>query len=82
MSARPDIGLCHLLSTAAGKSGTGEQLLADHPEFELRSSQADFAKLTGQSAVTPLDADGTGITLSPATTDTDGFYFCMLQRRA
>ena len=56
--------------------------LADHPEFELRSSQADFAKLTGQTAVLPLDADGAGVTLSPATTDTDGFYFCMLQRRS
>ena len=56
--------------------------VADHPEFELRPSQADFAKLTGQSAVSPLDAGGAGVTLSPATTDTDGFYFCMLQRRS
>ncbi|MCD2175416.1 RsmB/NOP family class I SAM-dependent RNA methyltransferase [Rhizobium sp. C4] len=56
--------------------------LSAHPEFELRSSQPDFATLTGQSAVMPLDANGTGVTLSPATTDTDGFYFCMLQRRA
>lgn len=56
--------------------------LADHPEFELRSSQDDFAKLTGQTAVAPLDAGGAGITLSPATSDTDGFYFCMLQRRS
>ena len=55
--------------------------LADHPEFELRSSEADFAKLTGQSEIKPLDASGAGITLSPATSDTDGFYFCMLQRR-
>lgn len=59
-----------------------KSFLADHPEFELRSSQGDFTKLTGQSAVTPLDADGAGLTLSPATTDTDGFYFCRLQRRA
>ncbi len=35
-----------------------KSFLADHPEFELRSSQGDFTKLTGQSAVTPLDADG------------------------
>lgn len=55
--------------------------LADHPEFELRSSRDDFAKLTGQSEIKPLDAAGAGVTLSPATTDTDGFYFCMLQRR-
>lgn len=55
--------------------------LADHPEFELRSSQPDFAKLTGQREIKPLDAAGAGVTLSPATTDTDGFYFCMLQRR-
>ncbi|HWU65017.1 MAG TPA: RsmB/NOP family class I SAM-dependent RNA methyltransferase [Ensifer sp.] len=55
--------------------------LADHPEFQLRDSLADFARLTGQGEVKPLDAGGAGITLSPATTATDGFYFCRLQRR-
>jgi 16S rRNA (cytosine967-C5)-methyltransferase len=56
--------------------------VAAHPEFEIRSSQDDFARLTGQREVVPPDAGGAGVTLSPATSDTDGFYFCMLQRRA
>jgi 16S rRNA (cytosine967-C5)-methyltransferase len=56
--------------------------VAAHPEFELRNSLEDFARLTGQREVKPLDAAGAGITLSPAASDTDGFYFCLLQRRA
>ncbi len=58
-----------------------QSFLADHPEFELRSSFDDFARLTRQTDLKPLDAAGTGITLSPATSDTDGFYFCLMQRR-
>ncbi len=57
-----------------------QSFLADHPEFELRSSFDDFARLTRQTDLKPLDAAGTGITLSPATSDTDGFYFCLMQR--
>lgn len=58
-----------------------QAFLSAHPEFELRSSLEDFARLTGKSGVKALDAGGTGITLSPASSDTDGFYFCLMQRR-
>jgi 16S rRNA (cytosine967-C5)-methyltransferase len=59
-----------------------QAFLADNPAFELSSSLADFARLTGQDMLKPISADGTGITLSPAVSDTDGFYFCMVRRRA
>ncbi|SOC83818.1 16S rRNA (cytosine967-C5)-methyltransferase [Ensifer adhaerens] len=59
-----------------------QSFLSAHPEFQARSSAADFARLTGQSEIKPLDAAGMGITLSPATSDTDGFYFCLMQRQA
>lgn len=53
-----------------------------HPEFEVCSSSDDFSRLTGQNTVHALESGGLGLTLSPATTDTDGFYFCMLRRSA
>ena len=59
-----------------------EAFVDAHPEFEVLDSREDFSRLTRQSAVQPLTAGGTGLTLSPATTDTDGFYFCMMRRRA
>lgn len=54
--------------------------LTRHADFEAVSSAADFTNITGQTAVCPRFSPGPGLTLSPATTETDGFYFCLLRK--
>ena len=53
----------------------------EHPEFSIASVEDRWVKLLGTDAPRPrMSADGT-VTLTPATTDTDGFFFCRMQRR-
>ncbi|MBT9372200.1 RsmB/NOP family class I SAM-dependent RNA methyltransferase [Rhizobium sp. CSW-27] len=54
---------------------------AEHPEFSAIASLPAWDNLFG-AAQKPHSADGTGLTLTPARTGTDGFFFCRLQRRA
>ncbi|MDO6965593.1 RsmB/NOP family class I SAM-dependent RNA methyltransferase [Rhizobium alvei] len=54
---------------------------AKNPEFELVSALDGWKRLFGEKAATPYSPDGLSLTLSPASTDTDGFYFALLRRR-
>jgi 16S rRNA (cytosine967-C5)-methyltransferase len=54
-------------------------LTAGHP-FELVSAVDSWQTLFGDLAVKPHSPDGLSLTLSPAATDTDGFYFAMLKK--
>lgn len=56
------------------------RFVAENPGFAILSSQDDFAAVTGQTAIRPHSPDGKSVTLSPAISDTDGFYFCMMQK--
>ncbi len=52
-----------------------------HPEFEIVSALPDWDKLFGKDSSRPRSSDGKTITLTPASTDTDGFFFSKLQRK-
>ncbi len=58
------------------------QFCADHPEFEIVDALSTWNTLFGVAAGKPRSSDGRTITLTPASTDTDGFFFSRMQRKA
>ncbi len=52
-----------------------------NPQFEIVSALEDWKRLFGDKAPKPRSADGRTITLSPASMDTDGFFFCRMRRK-
>lgn len=52
-----------------------------NPQFEIVPVVEDWTRLFGASAPKPRSADGKTVTLSPASMDTDGFFFCRMRRR-
>lgn len=59
-----------------------ERFTAANPEFEIVSALPVWTHLFGASAPKPVSHDGRTLTLTPAATDTDGFFFCHLKRRS
>ncbi len=55
---------------------------AENPEFSIRPALERWNGIFGTETVKPHSADGETITLTPATTDTDGFFFCAMKRNA
>ncbi len=54
---------------------------AQNPDFEVMETLSSWETLFGKETPRPISSDGKTITLTPASTDTDGFFFCRLQRR-
>ncbi|AYG57787.1 RsmB/NOP family class I SAM-dependent RNA methyltransferase [Rhizobium jaguaris] len=54
---------------------------ANNPDFEVVEALSSWENLFGSDAPKPHSSDGKTITLTPASTDTDGFFFCRLQRK-
>ena len=54
---------------------------AENPAFEIVPAGDNWTKLFGAAAPRPHSADGKTLTLTPAATDTDGFFFCLMKRR-
>jgi 16S rRNA (cytosine967-C5)-methyltransferase len=54
---------------------------SDNPEFEIVEALSSWATLFGAEAPRPRTSDEKTITLTPASTDTDGFFFCRLRRK-
>ena len=54
---------------------------AQNPDFEVMETLSSWETLFGKETLRPISSDGKTITLTPASTDTDGFFFCRLQRR-
>lgn len=57
-----------------------EEFLTANPAFSLVSALEGWTSLFGAAAPQPYSPDGLSVTLTPASTDTDGFYFAMMRR--
>ena len=54
---------------------------AQNPDFEVVETLSSWETLFGKDTAKPRSSDGKTITLTPASTDTDGFFFSRLQRK-
>jgi 16S rRNA (cytosine967-C5)-methyltransferase len=53
-----------------------------NPEFEILSGADAWSGLFGTDKPQPWSTDMKTVTLTPASTNTDGFFFCMMGRKA
>lgn len=54
---------------------------ANNPDFQIIGALPAWDGLFGKDAARPRSSDGLTLTLTPASTDTDGFFFCRMQRK-
>ncbi|MGE7370124.1 RsmB/NOP family class I SAM-dependent RNA methyltransferase [Neorhizobium sp. NPDC001467] len=50
------------------------------PRFSIEPAGPAWTSLFGDTALRPHSRDGATLTLTPALTDTDGFFFCRMRR--
>ena len=55
--------------------------LEKNPEFTLLSAGEVYEEKVGVNAPKPWSEDGCSLTLTPASTNTDGFYFAVMERK-
>ena len=54
----------------------------DNPEFEIVSAGEVWEELFGDDKASPWSSDMKTVTLTPASTGTDGFFFCVMERKS
>lgn len=57
------------------------RFVADNPDYRIVSALPAWDSLFGKDSPRPRSSDGETITLTPASTDTDGFFFCRMQKK-
>lgn len=55
--------------------------LEKNPEFTLLSAGEVYEERVGVNAPKPWSEDGCSLTLTPASTNTDGFYFAVMEKK-
>ncbi len=81
---KPGGYLCYITCSVFPSENEGQvyQFLEDQEEeFELLSAGEVWQDLFGFDAPQPWSSDDCSVTLTPATTQTDGFYFAVLGRK-
>ncbi|MDM9627039.1 RsmB/NOP family class I SAM-dependent RNA methyltransferase [Rhizobium sp. S152] len=58
------------------------RFVADNPDYRIVSALPAWDSLFGTDSPRPRSSDGETITLTPASTDTDGFFFCRMRKKA
>jgi len=71
---------CSML--AEENEGQVYAFLERHKEFTLLSAGEVWEELFGVNAPKPWSADGCSLTLTPASTQTDGFFFAVMEKSA
>jgi 16S rRNA (cytosine967-C5)-methyltransferase len=59
-----------------------KRFCADNPHFSIAPASGEWDKLFGLDTPHPRISEAGTVTLTPATTETDGFFFCRMQRHA
>jgi len=55
--------------------------LEENPDFELLSAGETWEEKIGTDKMKPWSEDGCTLTLTPASTNTDGFFFAVMERK-
>jgi len=79
---RPGGYLCYVTCSVLPQENQGQvaSFLEAKRGFEMVSALDGWNSLFGHLPVKPHSSDGLTLTLSPAATDTDGFYFAMMRK--
>jgi 16S rRNA (cytosine967-C5)-methyltransferase len=67
---------------AEENEGQVYKFLDSNKDFELLSAGEVFEDLIGEGNFKPWSEDGCTVTLTPASTHTDGFFFSVMQKKA
>ncbi|RMF01694.1 MAG: MFS transporter, partial [Alphaproteobacteria bacterium] len=80
---RPGGYLCYITCSMLAQENEGQvyAFLDAHPEFELLSAGEVWEELFADAQLKPWSSDACSVTLTPAATGTDGFFFAVLERR-
>ena len=80
---KPGGYLCYITCSVLAQENEGQvaDFLDVRPGFSLISAGEVWEDLFGAGDLKPWSADGCSVTLTPASTDTDGFFFAVLERK-
>ena len=81
---RPGGYLCYITCSILAEENEAQvyAFLDDNPDFELISAEEVWRELVGmESTAMPWSTDTMTLTLTPASTGTDGFFFAIMERR-
>jgi 16S rRNA (cytosine967-C5)-methyltransferase len=79
---RPGGYLCYITCSVLAQENEGRvyAFLEDYEAFELVSAGEVWEDLFAASSLKPWSSDECTVTLTPATTGTDGFFFAVMER--